>query len=270
MKTQARLFAGLLLACFLAGPSTASAGVVLSYLGQHAGSATSVALYNGGSSPIDSFNTSQGGPFEWRMTAGSLPAEVTSLVDHYPSTPTVVNQFTTFCIEAVEFLSSGSDYDVLLDNDLQFKPILNAPYGPMGQTAANLLRTLWAQRIGEVFSDADPTGVKRSAFQLAIWELVYDGGATINLGSGNLRASGPSSPTSVIGLASDWLNGAITAPVSQEKANLIVFSYKGRQDQVGEYVPPPHQNSPLPEPGTFAIWGALLLGAFGVVRLRRS
>src|SRR5205085_7688021 len=123
---------------------------------------------------------------------------------------------------------------------------------------------MWKRSIAAVFDgvgDADD----RSAFQLAVWELVYDNGV-VNLGAGDLWADNTTSNL-VFERANAFLADALANQgSSQARASLIVFSNEkdARQDQIAEYIPPPHENSPVPEPTTAVIW-TLILGIAGVI-----
>jgi hypothetical protein len=101
-------------------------------------------------------------------------------------------------------------------------------------------------------TDADTGG----AFQLALWELTYDGaGASLDLTGGNFTASGSASSLTI---AQNWLNGLDAAPTTN--AYQIVGLYSADyQDQLTVAV------TPVPAPA-----GVVLAAvAGGVMLLRR-
>jgi hypothetical protein len=239
--------------------SAASAAVTLGFLGQHAGTSSWVSLAGYGS-----FNTNQGGPFHWVKTSGSFPVDVSYMKDYSVAGDghNATGQFTTFCIELVEHIVGSIVFDTFLDLAIKDTPDLNGSYPAMGVTSADRLRVLWANNIAEVF-DHDAGDIKeRAAFQLAIWEIVYDGGSGLSpLTAGNLTAS--VALNSVGALANSWVTQAAVdaADPNHTRAHLVAFSNRQRQDQVGEYV--------APEPGTVVIWSCFCLAGV-IVGLRRS
>ena len=100
-----------------------------------------------------------------------------------------------------------------------------ASIGYIGQQRANALARLAAESLGLVVN-----GVTSGAFQLAVWEIVYENpNNTYNLGAGNFTATGASDGS--ITLANTWLNNlpstsnyAVNVFFSPTRQNLATFT----------------------------------------------
>ncbi len=105
---------------------------------------------------------------------GHLNAGVWSAKLDFVSTPLYGN-ILTVCVDLDNFISGGQSWDAnVIDSSLLS--------GNM-KAAANI--------VGNEFLSAD-TADKACGLQLAVWEAVYDNGATLDLNSGNLNATGES------------------------------------------------------------------------------
>ena len=104
-------------------------------------------------------------------------------------------------------------------------------------------------------------GARGAAFQLALWEIIYDTGSSpYNLGSGNFTSLGDSSATA-IPIAQGWLN-QIADPNGLKatgKYELIGLFSETNQDQITVHT------NPVPAPAGLILIG---LGA-GIIALRR-
>jgi hypothetical protein len=158
-----------------------------------------------------------------------------------------------FCIEMSYSTSSYADYKILA---LQDAPLNEGPLGaPMGSDKARYIGELWAEH-GDDATMA--IAQNRTAFQLAIWEIVYEDNqgigtwdVTTTTGSAatGFRAVGDASTLS---LANTWLsqiNGTDSVA-----SNLFAYSNLDYQDYVIR----------VPIPGT------ILLGLVGLAALRRK
>ncbi len=146
-----------------------------------------------------------------------------------------------FCIEADPSSTQFQSYEVV---DLEDAPEPDGPGGnAMGIVKADYIRQLWAARISEVDDD-----ISAAAFQLAVWEIVYDDVWGLSEGSGSfyVYSSTNSNVTGAVALASDWLSDF---DFSGDKANLLALQSMSYQDFVVEVVPAP---------------GAILLGGLGM------
>lgn len=108
------------------------------------------------------------------------------------------------------------------------------------------------------YAGALDSGVTSAAFQLAIWEIVYDGGNGYDLTSGTFTVSNVSS--AVQNLATGWLNTLGTAAGSY----VLDFYTSGRSQDLVSGSP-----SPVPVPAGLLLMGSGL-GALALTRRRRK
>lgn len=177
------------------------------------------------------------------------------------------SNFISFCIEIGQDVTVPGSHDYTQPlADLSTAPVgsgggILPPDAPMGALAANLIEQLWYQHMDAVAptnsSSALYSNTNVGAFQLAIWKLVYDQGATSTLETGNLTAGASAETT----LADLWLSQLTYSVQSTGVANLAAFTSSGLQDQVVAMVP---------EASSVSIWSLLCVATGLVVHRRRK
>lgn len=159
--------------------------------------------------------------------------------------------FLTYCLEPDETLgiSAGTVYQ----GDLVADIASSSEYAAHAASIARMYSTHFADSL---------TGTTRSAaFQVALWELAYDGGA--NLAAGKFQLVGS---TAVRDQAALYLNSAGWVPLGDAGVILRV----GNQDLVID-LPTPSGGpvpAPVPEPVGLTLFG-LGLAALGAAQRRR-
>lgn len=181
-----------------------------------------------------SLNTQAGG-FNFSRVAGTA------------TDPYVSGNYVTFCIDIFKTVGSGPTYGW----DQTALPNAPTPSGntnyPMGSVKADLLGKLWgAHRSG--LSTANDFG----AFQLAVWEIVFENSGTLDIDNGTFYATGGAGARS---LANTWLS-----TVASEAAYGGLYALTGISNEGNP------QDQLVPTPGSLALCG---LGGLAFVRRRR-
>lgn len=214
------------------------------------------------------------GAFRWKNVSGSAAGMPTYAPD---------GTFLSFCIELRENISLGSTYSYSVVPPAE-APELNGGAGPMGTARAGLLGSWFTSYyMGHTWSDWGATTndqkLNTMAFQLGIWEIIYETDTLDPLNPTNSSFRVDNYPYNINGnfyvknqedaaeLADDWLDngtwwtlapttlGAMSSPVwggnSYEGPNL--------QDQVFAMAPAPAAAGPI----------AALAALLGLAALRR-
>ena len=165
----------------------------------------------------------------------------------------------TFCIEGTQ--------DVYPNRNTTFPTLISdLSLAPVGGHGSDL------QKFWDAYYDSSSGAVNSAAFQLGVWEIVYDGGAG-GLGSGTFTASalaGDAISASAVAQAAAWLAGLSTASASNHY-QLYVLSDPRYQDQLFG-VPSASPNlptAPVPLPSALGMGMSLIGGLLLVSRLRR-
>jgi len=165
--------------------------------------------------------------------------------------PIANGTFQTFCIELTENFSTGSVHTVQYANPQDAPDPGNplATVGHMGLAKANLLSELF----GRFFAAVD-TAKEAAAFQVAVWEIVFDTGLKLGAGQGQVYVNnaGHLAADKYGGIAQSYLDALDgTGP----HTHLLALSKVGFQDQI---VP-----NPVPAPPGLVLAGIGFLGLMG-------
>lgn len=226
------LAAALALIGLMAGAPRASAETINLTL-NNTGTAVTYKPYGGTATTVN------GGPFHWTQTA--------------PPNTNYATAVTTYCIDLDQHISKGSTYAFTTQSDLKLAPTVG--------TAAK------AAAINELFdryyNSSLTSATSAAAFQLALWELVYDGTTSKSLSAGRIQGTN--------GLTTSMLGSLGSGTYTNHDLagyHLVALVSKTNQDQimVVKDTPPP---GAVPAPPGLVLaglgFGGLLLG-----RLRRS
>jgi len=196
-------------------------------------------------------------------------------------------RFMTFCVEGTQDVYIGADSTWATLTSLDQVPFSYDGLSiAMGSNAATVLQQFWSRHVGDI---KDSTTA--AAFQLDVWEIVYDTTTDYNtttlkfnphFDSGKFQAG---NNTLAVNQAATWLNDAkvgIGGTAGYTTYNLYALSDPYLQDQVfgvesTDVVAPKGGNpnrpsSPVPLPAAFpaGLAGLGLLGAAAFLRRRRA
>ena len=161
----------------LASAPRASAESVTLYFDHSTNSSATITVNGGSPTAIVP------GPYYWKTTTGPINAG---------------NAVTTFCAELTEFVdaSNASTYQT---TTLAGLPTVGT------QIKADYISELYGRYYDTAWNNPSFGGsTAATAFQFALWELLYDGPSALNLGSGNFTVS---DPTAAIAAAKTMLLG---------------------------------------------------------------
>jgi hypothetical protein len=193
-----------------------------------------IATFNG-ANPGDNFTiTTNGGTSTSQVRAGLMNWTRTG-----GDAPGLAPTFWTFCIEVTQNVSNNNSYTY------NVLPADQAPNtAPMGLQRADLLSELFGRYISTL-NFANTTQV--AAFQIAIWEIVYDTG--VDLLNGDFQVTGGNASARTI--AQNFLN-SLDGTGARVTVDALVSS--NNQDQI------------VPTPGALALMG---MGGLLASRRRR-
>jgi hypothetical protein len=157
--------------------------------------------------------------------------------------------FTTFCVDLYQNLGFNNNY---------------SGYSLVDGSAYSFANANANTDLGKLFSEHNVlnSDVKEAAFQIAVWEIVYERSGTYNLATGSAKFSGGTaasdgSPTA-LAYATTWLNALAATP---DGYDIKVLKSAEQQDVIFA--------APVPEPTTYALLAGGLL-AVGFVSRRRA
>lgn len=176
------------------------------------------------------------------LTTPPLPVTSLTASPFLVTNLTTLGSFEAFCLEPFQPLSGSS---IGVGDPSYSSGALSTPIN----IAA--IQTLY----NRYYSTALTSGLTAAAFQFAIWELASDTG--MNLSSGPNFAM-PADPARTLG--QQMLDG--TAPQAAAIYTLVQWSSLGSQDLI--------QPVPIPEPGTYALMLAGLMGIGAWARRRHA
>ncbi|MCW5766370.1 MAG: hypothetical protein KIT68_10395 [Phycisphaeraceae bacterium] len=209
-----------------AGASAAQADTVIAtFNGVGPGEGVNYSLNFGGS-----FTGTSAGRFNWTRTGGTA-AEPTG-------------NYVAFCIELQQNVSNGGNYtyDVTA---VALAPVPASPFAPMGAARADALARLW----NAYYTNSGIDNTNAAAFQLCVWEIVFNDTMSFDLGTGQFQATGNAT---TIALANAWLVTAMDS--NAPMASIYALTSETNQDML------------VPTPGAAALAG---LGTLAAMRRKR-
>jgi PEP-CTERM motif len=155
-----------------------------------------------------------------------------------------------WCIELTQYFGFGNSY-------VDYASAPESAPEPLSDAVMTLLDQLFT----EAYPDALHNATNSAAFQLAIWEIIYDSGS-MNLGSGSLFVINDHSHGASVTQAQTWLTNIGS---STDDYQLFLL----RSDRYQDFVTfgHPFQAQTVPEPATLMLLVAALLAV--IVALRR-
>jgi hypothetical protein len=184
--------------------------------------------------------TGQGGQFSGNFYSGAASPD---------------SLFKFFCVDLLQYSNTGPNTysSALYDND-KLRKLYDVAYANKG--AGDFWNAGAATNFGEFGDD-----VLSAAFQVAVWEVVFDDG--LSLSGGGFKWTGGTDAL-VFKKANEWLtNVADYQGTNYENWNLYKFTSNGYQDYVSATY-----GTNVPEPGPLALFGIGLAGL--ALRRRRK
>jgi hypothetical protein len=179
-------------------------------------------------------------------TINGMPCGVFNFTVSSSTDPRFSGTFQSFCADYFQGVTAGTPYT--------FTPVAVSDLPDIGSNPTKLARIqeLFDRFYATSLTNADAAG----AFQLAVWELTYDGAGTTDITGGNFFATGGANAT----IAQNWLS-TIDDPnalAPTDSYTLVGLYNPSAQDQIAVVT------NPVPAPA-----GVVLVALGGLVMLAR-
>jgi hypothetical protein len=159
--------------------------------------------------------------------------------------------FKTFCIDLTHFITPGHTYTYNLDDPTSPNADAQVFSGGLGAAKAAMLSDLFGQYYGNIQDNHTA-----AAFQIAVWDIVYDGGVPTSSSPFQVISTGTAET-----MALSWLNNLDP----QSPGLMVLDSTSLNQNQI-TFAPP----VVVPEPSTFVLGLIAGAGIFGAALRRRK
>lgn len=185
--------------------------------------------------------TVNGGPFHWTQST--------------PLNTNYATAVTTYCIDLDQTVSKGGTYTYDVKTDLKQAPTIGNDTVKIGAIT---------ELFDRYYNMSLTSAANAAAFQLALWELVYDGGASKSLAAGRIQGSNSLTSSMLGSLGSGTYTNHDLAGY-----HLVGLVSGSKQDQIMVVKDPTPPTGAVPAPPGVVLagigFGSLLLG-----RLRRK
>lgn len=163
----------------------------------------------------------------------------------------------SFCIDVFEPLAAFSEGPQTYDlNDLSAAPVTGVGGSAMGGAKADAIARMYAFANGQQFGSSNDYA---AAFQLAVWEVIADFDASLDIAGGDFRVNDALS-VGVTDILDDLFTAAGDTGIGG--ARVAALTNSGLQDQIYEVV--------IPLPGAAGLAAVGLAGVGLIGRRRKS
>jgi hypothetical protein len=183
--------------------------------------------------------------------------------------------YGTYCIDLIQDIGIGNTYSYTIGT-LSSSPKAGAypsgtPTTGMGVAKADEIEELYGQQLPQTLGGGSSADLASQAFQLAIWNIVYDTDLSVTSGAGSFSAGGDVDPNAIT-LANTYLvdaaNTGNQAKYDSTYKLVALIGLDGAQDQVAVDPNITFTGGQAPLPPS-ALGGGVLLACLAASRLRR-